>query len=97
MNFILLQEHWLLDGNLDKLDNIDNRFTNCSVFAMTNKVASGLMTGRPFGGVSLLWNKRYSASIKVGECDKEEGSFISILLKLNSGTQWLSCTGFNYY
>ena len=47
----LLQEHWLTPANLDAFDKkFSNYFTfGCS--AMTRSVESGLLRGRPFGGV----------------------------------------------
>ena len=50
----LLQEHWLTPDGLGKFSKI---FTNYFVFgtsAMSDVVESGVLRGRPFGGVSVL-------------------------------------------
>jgi exonuclease III len=53
---VLLQEHWLTPVNLHKFDdNYANYFSfGCS--AMSKNVESGMLSGRPFGGVMCLVN-----------------------------------------
>jgi len=52
-DIFLLQEHWLTPANLFKLDKFTEYFTfGCS--AMSKTVESGILRGRPFGGVSIL-------------------------------------------
>ena len=53
-DLILLQEHWLTSDDLSKLGHIHNDFTHFSVSAMDDKVSSGILVGRPFGGTSIL-------------------------------------------
>jgi len=54
-DIFLLQEHWLTPANLFKLDKFTEYFTfGCS--AMSKAVESGILRGRPFGGVSILIN-----------------------------------------
>ena len=49
----LLQEHWLTPANLCKFDKFaDYNMFGCS--AMNSVVDSGMLVGRPYGGVSLL-------------------------------------------
>lgn len=49
-NIFLLQEHWLTPANLCKFNIFSDYFTfGCS--AMNNCVDSGMLVGRPFGGV----------------------------------------------
>jgi exonuclease III len=51
----LLQEHWLTPANLCRFDIFSEYFTfGCS--AMTNRVESGLLVGRPFGDVMIMIN-----------------------------------------
>jgi len=82
LNFdiIMLQEHWLLTNNLSKLDNIDSNFQCCSISAMDNKAASGILVGRPFGGVAVLWRKSLSNRIKIVCSDDIDGRYISLKL-----------------
>jgi len=49
----ILQEHWLTPSNLNKFDIINDYFSFGSS-AMLNAVESGIIYGRPFGGVMTL-------------------------------------------
>ena len=79
-DIILLQEHWLLKDNLYKIDNVDNNFPSYSLSSMNAKAAAGILTGRPFGGVAILWRKTISCFVKILEIDQDNGKFISIRL-----------------
>lgn len=47
---------------------------------MDKKAASGILVGRPFGGVSIMCRKNLSSCIQILECDDSEGRFISLKL-----------------
>jgi len=49
----ILQEHWLTPSNLIKFDTIKDYFSFGSS-AMSSAVESGVIYGRPFGGVMTL-------------------------------------------
>jgi exonuclease III len=49
-DILLLQEHWLTRANLTQFDRFSDYFTFGSS-AMTSVVESGILRGRPFGGV----------------------------------------------
>jgi len=52
-DIFMVQEHWLTPGNLNKFDMFRNYFTfGCS--AMSKTVESGMLKGRPFGGVMTM-------------------------------------------
>jgi len=54
----MLQEHWLTPANLSKFHG---EFPQCMCFgssAMRTSVESGILLGRPFGGVMVLVSKR---------------------------------------
>lgn len=54
-DIFLIQERWLTPANLRKFDV----FSRCSAFGcsvMPDTIDSGLLRGRPFGGVSILIN-----------------------------------------
>ncbi len=52
-DIFMLQEHWLTPDNLNKFDIFTNYFTfGCS--SMTKHVESGLLKGRPFGGIMIM-------------------------------------------
>jgi len=61
-DIILLQEHWLTPANLNKFDKFRDYFT-FGTSAMSKAVESGMLKGRPFGGViSMIRNDLRSAT-----------------------------------
>ena len=63
----LLQEHWLTPANMNKLNVFQEYFMyGCS--AMTKTVETGLLCGRPFGGVSFLIHNSIRALCKTICC-----------------------------
>ena len=57
-DIILCQEHWLTPANLG---NFDKHYPNYMTFgssAMCNHIESGIILGRPFGGLMTLIKKR---------------------------------------
>lgn len=78
--FFLLQEHWLTPANLYKFDKHFIGYFSFGCSAMTTAVESGMLRGRPFGGVICLiksslrgvtstvhCSERY-VIVKVGDC-----------------------------
>jgi len=63
---------------------------------MNQKLASGILVGRPFGGVAILWKKSLSSLIKILDYDQVMGKFLSINLKTNIGDLVLTCVYFPY-
>ena len=59
----LLQEHWLLNEDLDYLSSIHKDFHAYGVSAVDT--GSGLLSGRPYGGTAILWRKSFGDSIRV--------------------------------
>jgi len=51
-DIILLQEHWLTNDDIPLLGNIHHEFTAYGESAID--LSSGIMKGRPYGGVSFL-------------------------------------------
>ena len=56
-DFIAVQELWLPDFNLDKIINFHNDFSVIARSAMSEKIQSGFLRGRPFGGLAILARK----------------------------------------
>jgi len=55
----LWQEHWLTPDNLHKFDVFSNYFTfGCSTMVKT--VESGILRGRPFGGIITMIRKQFA-------------------------------------
>ena len=55
---ILLQETWLCDATYFKLTDALRDFTVYHSSAMEDKFATGICTGRPFGGTAVLVHKK---------------------------------------
>ena len=55
-DIIFVQEHWLFNSTLNKLEN---GLTNAHVYGISGMTDTELLTGRPFGGVAIIWRKKY--------------------------------------
>ncbi len=53
-DILLLQEHWLTPCNLDRFQNEFPCYMSFGTSAMGTAVATGVLRGRPFGGVMIL-------------------------------------------
>ena len=51
-DIIFLQEHWLFPEDLPSLNNIHDDFVSFAISSVDP--SSGLISGRPFGGVAVL-------------------------------------------
>ena len=63
-DIIAIHDHWLAKHDLAKLDldklyNFHDSFQCIVKSAMTNKLESGILVGRPFGGLAVLIKKVY--------------------------------------
>jgi len=56
---MMFQEHWLTSANLHKLSDISESSFMIGSSAMDTCVATGPITGRPFGGTAVLINKEF--------------------------------------
>ena len=61
VNILLLQETWLVQGNLDRLGSIH---PNYAAYGISGVDDSSILQGRPYGGLGFLWNHRLSPYIK---------------------------------
>ena len=62
---IALQEHWLTPCNMYKLNDNFPTYICAGMSAMANAVGSGVLKGRPFGGVALLIDKCFYKCTKI--------------------------------
>ena len=62
---IAIQEHWLPDYNLNKIVDFHSDFLVVAKSAMSEKIRSGFLRGRPFGGVAVLVRKAIIRNIRV--------------------------------
>ena len=56
-DIILCQEHWLTPANLGKFGNHYPNYITFGSSAMCNHIESGIIRGRPFGGLMTLIKK----------------------------------------
>ena len=63
-DLICVQEHWLGSDNLNKLSCINDNYISFGESAMINSNASGILYGRPYGGVATLINKNLVSGCK---------------------------------
>ena len=61
-DIIVLQETWLTFEELPMLKSVHVDFYGDVVTAMVMDTSSGLLLGRPFGGIAILWRK------SIGDC-----------------------------
>ena len=59
---LFLQEHWLSDSQLHLLNSVCNNFTSVGVSGFGK---SDVLSGRPYGGCSILWRKDITSKITV--------------------------------
>ena len=64
---LFLQEHWLREDELSKLNTLHPDFNGYGISAM--KTDSSILRGRPYGGVCVLWRKSLSNSFKIMRLD----------------------------
>src|SRR6266516_2778805 len=75
-NIILLQEHWLSNTDLSKLNQIDVNFISFGVSAMNSKSENSVLVGRPFGGTAILVNVNVLKYITLIEVDQDSGRYV---------------------
>ena len=75
---IALQETWLIPAELHLPSQLNNAFEGYSISSVD--MSNGLLSGRPFGGLSFLWSKDLSKYINVLQYDDDR--ILGILLKL---------------
>ena len=62
-DIVLLQETWLREDELNILSNVHCNFESFSHTSMN--IHDNILIGRPFGGISIMWNKSLSHCCKV--------------------------------
>ena len=53
-DIFMLLEHWLIPANLSKLVDSFPQYLCFGISAMRSRVESGVLYGRPFGGVAII-------------------------------------------
>ena len=81
-DIIFIQEHWLMKDDLCKINKLNDKFIFYGKSAMEDKCASGVLVGRPFGGVGVLVNKCLDSCVKLCGVD-DNGRVIAIRFTCN--------------
>lgn len=77
-DLIALQETWLLPHDLSFLGSIHDDFAYTGTSAVDT--SSGILRGRPFGGVALLWRKSVFTTVSVVKCNSPRLAAIKVQL-----------------
>ncbi|RVE53771.1 hypothetical protein evm_001663 [Chilo suppressalis] len=75
---IALQETWLLPDDIQFLSHINKDFGWTGTSAVDTE--AGMLRGRPFGGVALLWDKRIFRNVSIVKCDNPRICAIKVCL-----------------
>ena len=85
---IAIQEHWLADYDLDKILNFHIDFTTVAKSAMSKKIQSGFLCGRPFGGVAILVKKSVISNVRIVGVD-EKNRYLAVLITFHGNFKLL--------
>jgi exonuclease III len=66
-DIVAIQESWLMPDDVTFLNTIDDNF--CSTGTSAVDTTTGMLRGRPYGGVGLLWRRSIFQSVVVLPCD----------------------------
>jgi exonuclease III len=75
---ILVQEHWLTRDNIHKMSSFCTEYISFGISAMNKTIDSGVLRGRPFGGVMSMINVKWGKFIRFSECRER---FVVLLLQ----------------
>jgi len=82
-DLIFVQEHWLSSNQLNYLHDINPDFVVYAFSGMNEACSSGILRGRPFGGVAVLCHSNISNNVKlIGASD--DGRVVAVTIELNS-------------
>jgi len=80
---IFVQERWLSSSKLSYLNEVSSDYVAYAVSGMNEACSTGLLRGRPFGGVAVLCHFTISNCAEfVGASD--DGRVITLMLELNA-------------
>ena len=92
MILFFVQEHWLMKSELTKFDDISSNFAFYGASSMNYIREKGLIRGRPFGGVGVLYRKNLGLQIGLSGC-MSEGRAVAVVVKCGT----LHILGFSVY
>ena len=62
-NIICVQEHWLFPEDVSRLNTVHTAFKSVGVSAIDP--SSGIVIGRPYGGVAILWHENLDQNVMI--------------------------------
>lgn len=74
-----LQETWLLPHDVSILGTIDQDFAYTGKSAVDT--SAGMLRGRPYGGLAILWRKSVFRSVSIIDCVSARISAIQVVLE----------------
>ena len=74
-DILFLQEHWLSDGQLPLLANIDSNFSFTGVSGFGSR---DVLSGRPYGGCAILWRSSMNVKVELLSVDSNRISAIKL-------------------
>lgn len=77
-DIIALQETWLLPSDLHFLSDIDPDYGYVGTSAVDT--STGMLVGRPYGGVAILWKKSVLQNVSIVQCDNARVCAIKVEL-----------------
>lgn len=77
-SIICIQEHWLLNDQLNSLCSIQD---DCKFVAKSGVDSDcGILTGRPYGGIAIVWHPEIDNAITLVETDSKRVCAIKLLV-----------------
>ncbi|VVC89387.1 unnamed protein product, partial [Leptidea sinapis] len=81
-HLIALHECWLLKEELCFLDTISEDFSSTGVSAIDT--STGILRGRQYGGVALLWKRSVFQNVSIIQCNNPRICAIKVVLQEKS-------------
>ena len=79
-DILCLQETWLLNGNMNKLSEINSDYVFTGISGVDS--SADVLQGRPYGGTGILWKKTLAGSISVIKSGHNRLSAIKLVFLL---------------
>lgn len=68
-DLIALQETWMLESEIPELGSVNSDYSYCGKSAVD--ISSGILRGRKYGGVALLWRTSKFNHVSVIKCKSD--------------------------
>ncbi|CAK1546365.1 unnamed protein product [Leptosia nina] len=75
-DIIALQETWLLPHDLDFVSSISDNFASCAKSSVDTTL--GVLRGRPYGGLAILWRRSVFKDVKIIDCSTDRLAAVRI-------------------